>query len=206
MLGHDTHGHAEASTPGCSGILPTDEGDISHGGNVFGVISASYTDGGGSGGVPSLTTVDQNQVRQKRQEVEHVVNQSGTNTAASADVGGGLQRGGLSGGDWLQLNGPFNLLNIDSITFRTSGGNNGVASGAVEIHRDTVDGPIVTTVDIIGTANATTYASQTFPIADSGTHEYFLVFRAVPTGPGNNFFNLNWIEFGGAGVSTPSTP
>ena len=75
---------------GCSGVLPTDEGDISHGGNVFGVISASYTDGGGSGGVPSLTTVDQNQVRQKRQEVEHVVNQSGTNTAASADVGGGL--------------------------------------------------------------------------------------------------------------------
>jgi PKD repeat protein/type 1 glutamine amidotransferase len=206
VLGHDTHGHAEASTAGCSGVLPTDEGDISHGGNVFGVISASYTDGGGSGGAPALTTVAQNQIRQKRQEVEVVVNQSGTNVAGSSDAGGGSQRGGLSPGDWLQLNGPFNLLNIDSITFRTSGGNAGVASGAVEIHRDTVDGPIVTTVDITGTANATTYTSQTFPISDSGTHEYFLVFRAVPTGPGNNFFNLNWIEFGGAGVSTPSTP
>ena len=31
--------------------------DVSHGGNVFGVISASYTDHGGTGGVPALTTV-----------------------------------------------------------------------------------------------------------------------------------------------------
>ncbi len=61
----------------------------------------------------------------------------------------------------------------------------------------------MTTVNIAGTANATTYASQTFPLADSGTHEYFLVFRAVPGGPLNNFFNLNWIEFVGAGVGTP---
>jgi hypothetical protein len=173
---------------------------VSHGGNVFGVISATYTDHGGPGGVPSLTTTDQNQIRQKRQEVEFVVNQSGTNTAASTDQGGGQQRGGLSNGDWLQLNGPFNLLNISDIAFRTSGGANGVPTGAVEIHRDAVDGPIVTTVTIAGTPDNNTYASQTFPLADSGAHQYFLVFRSVPGGPGNNFFNLNWVEFVGAGV------
>ena len=72
VLGHDTHGHAEASTTGCTGVLPTLAEDVSHGGNVFGVISASYTDLGGGGGVPALTTVDQNQIRQKRQEVENV--------------------------------------------------------------------------------------------------------------------------------------
>ena len=76
VLGHDTHGHAEASSNGCSGVLPTDADDVSHGGNVFGVISASYTDSGGAGGVPPLTTVAQNQIRQKRQEVENVLNQS----------------------------------------------------------------------------------------------------------------------------------
>ena len=27
-------------------------------------------------------------------------------------------------------------------------------------------------------------------------------FRQAPGGPGNNFFNLNWVEFGGAGVGT----
>ena len=203
VLGHDTHGHAEETRTGCSGVLPTDSDGVSHGGNVFGVVSASYTDLGGPGGVPALTTVAQNQIRQKHQEVEFVVNQSGTNTGATIDVGGGLQRTNLSGGDWIQLNGPFNLLNINSITFRTAGGTNGVSSGAVEIRRDTVDGPIVTTVNILGTANATTYASQTYAIADSGTHEYFLVFRAVAGGPTNNFFNLNWVEFGGAGISVP---
>ena len=58
VLGHDTHGHAQTTINGCSGVLPTDPEDVSHGGNVFGVISASYTDHGGAGGVPALTTVD----------------------------------------------------------------------------------------------------------------------------------------------------
>lgn len=202
VLGHDTHGHAQDSDTGCSGVLQTDADDVSHGGNIFGVISATYTDLG-DGSVPALSTTDQHQVRQKRQEVEFVVTQSGTNTATTADVGGGLQRGSLGNGDWLQLNGPFNLLNIDSITFRTSGGANGVPTGAVEIRRDAVDGPILSTVTILGTANATTYISQAYPLADGGTHEYFLVFRPVTGGPGNNFFNLNWIEFGGTGISVP---
>jgi PKD repeat protein/type 1 glutamine amidotransferase len=202
VLGHDTHGHAQDSTTGCTGVLGTEADDVSHGGNIFGVVSATYTDLG-DGSVPALSTTDQHQIRQKRQEVEFVVTQSGTNTATSADVGGGLQRGSLGNGDWLQLNGPFNLLNIDSITFRTSGGSNAIPTGAVEIRRDAVDGPIVSTVTILGTANGTTYTSQTYPLADSGTHEYFLVFRSVPGGPGNNFFNLNWIEFGGTGISVP---
>jgi len=206
VLGHDTHGHAEATTTGCSGVLPTDVDDVSHGGNVFGVISASYTDLGGAGGVPALTTVDQKQIRQKKQEVEFAINQSGTNTAASADVGGGLQRGGLGTGDWIELNGPFNLLNIDSVTFRTSGGTAGGNAGTVEIWRDAIDaaggGSLVTSVTIAGTANATTYTSQTYPISDTGTHRYFLVFQPAAGGPGNNFFNLNWVELVGAGVGT----
>ncbi len=204
VLGHDTHGHAEATTTGCSGVLPTLAEDVSHGGNVFGVVSASYTDLGGAGGVPALTTVDQHQIRQKRQEVEFAVNQSGTNTAASADEGGGLQRGGLGNGDWIQLNGPFNLVNINSITFRTSGGSGAAGTGLVELHRDAVDGPLVGTFTIQPTADATTYASQNFAITDpGGTHELFLVFRPVDGGPGNNFFNLNWVEFVGGGVGTP---
>jgi cytochrome c len=203
VLGHDEHGHAEASTTGCTGVLPTLAEDVSHGGNVFGIISASYTDDP-QGSVPALTTVDQNRVRQKRQEVEHAVNQSGTNTATSADEGGGLQRGSLGNGDWIQLNGPFNLLNIDSITFRTSGGSGAAGTGLVELHRDAVDGPIVGMFTIQPTANATTYASQNFPITDpGGANELFLVFRPVAGGPGNNFFNLNWVEFVGAGVGTP---
>jgi len=191
VLGHDSHGHAEATATGCSGVLPTNPEDVSHGGNVFGIVSASYTDLGGPGGVPALTTVDQVQILQKRQEVEFVVDQSGTNTAPTADVGGGLQRGSLGNGDWIALNGTYRLAGVSSLTFRTSGG-----TGAVEIHLDAVDGPLLTTVTIAATASATTYASQTFPITDpGGAHRLYLVFRPVPGGPGNNFFNLNWVEF-----------
>ena len=201
VLGHDTHGHAEASTTGCTGVLPTDAGDVSHGGNVYGVISASYTDLGGAGGVPALTTVDQNQIRQKRQEVENALNQSGTNVAASTDVGDvvpGGQRGGLSAGDWIELNGPFNLLNINSITFRVTGGNADAPSGTVEVWRDAINaaggGTLVSSHVINGTA-AGTYASRTFPIANpGGSHRLFLVFATA------NTYSLNWVEFGGAGV------
>jgi type 1 glutamine amidotransferase/PKD repeat protein len=203
VLGHDTHGHAEASTTGCSGTLPTVADDVSHGGNVFGVINASYTDLG-DGGVPALTTVDQNTIRQKKQEVEFALEQSGTNTAPTADVGGGLQRGSLGSGDWIALNGPFNLLNIDSITFRISGGSGAAGTGGVEIRLDALDGPIVTTVTIAPTAGATTYASQTFQLSNpGGLHKLYLVFRPVAGGPPNNFFNLNWVEFGGQGISVP---
>ncbi|GGM49908.1 ThuA domain-containing protein [Dactylosporangium sucinum] len=204
VLGHDSHGHAESTATGCSGTLPTFAEDVSHGGNVFGVISASYTDKGGPGGIPALTTVDQATIRQKKQEVEFVVDQSGTNTAATTDTGGGLQRGSLGSGDWIALNGEINLQNINSLTFRTSGGSGAAGTGSVEVRLDAVNGPVLTTVTIAPTANATTYASQTFPITDpGGAHRIYLVFRPVAGGPTNNFFNLNWVEFGGQGVSAP---
>jgi cytochrome c len=199
VLGHDEHGHAGDSTTGCSGVLETDADDVAHGGNVFGIVSASYTDDP-QGSIPALTATDQNPIRQKRQEVEFAVAQSGTNTATTADPeGGGQQRGSLGNGDWIKLNGPFDLVGIDSITFRTSGG-----TGLVELHRGAVDGPLVDTFTIQPTANATTYASQTFPITDpGGLNELFLVFRPVAGGPGNNFFNLNWVQFNGQGISAP---
>ena len=56
VLGHDTHGHAEEGTTGCSGVLPPTWLTSSHGGNVFGVDQRDYTDHGGSGGVPALST------------------------------------------------------------------------------------------------------------------------------------------------------
>jgi len=192
VLGHDEHGHAEETVHGCQGVLPTYAEDVSHGGNVFGIVSASYTDLGGPGGIPALTTVDQVRILQKRQEVEFVVEQSGTNTAPSSDLGGGLQRGSLGNGDWIALNGTYRLAGVTSLTLRTSGG-----TGVAEVHLDAVDGPLLTTVTVAATAGPTTYASQTFPITDpGGAHRLYFVFRPAPGGPTNNFFNLNWVEFG----------
>jgi PKD repeat protein len=222
VLGHDTHGHAEQSSTGCTGFLQTDPEDVSHGGNVFGVISATYADKGGSAGqAPSLSTTTQVQLRQKHQEVEHVVNQSGTATATNTDGAGGVHRSSLAAGDWLQLNGPFNLFQADSITFRVAdtapGGNPPAAPrtvgsplAAVEIRQDSITGPILTTVNLTSTGSTTAalaWNSQTFPLPpSSGKHELFFVFRAVTGGAtGGNLFNLNWAEFNGNGVTVVKT-
>jgi hypothetical protein len=216
VLGHDTHGHAEEGTTGCSGVLHTNADDVSHGGNVFGVISATYTDHGGAGGVPSLSTTSQNQIRQKHQEVEFAVNQSGTNTATNTDGGptppgtAGVHRGSLGAGDWIQLNGPFNLTNISSVTFRVADAAVGRTAGsplaAIEVHQDAPGGPIVTTANLVSTGGTGTWSSQTFPIAMNSTHQLYLVFQTVAGGAtGANLFNLNWAEFNGAGIGVPPT-
>ena len=208
VLGHDEHGHAQETQTGCSGTLPTDPDDVSHGGNVFGVISASYTDLGGPGGVPALTTVTQHQVRQKRQEVEFVTEQSGTNVQTTDDVGGGQHRSSMSNNDWLRLNGPFNLANIDELTFRVSSNNTNVPAGNpmadVEVRLDAVDGPLLLTANLTSTGANTNWESQTFPLADpGGGHEIYLVVRSVPGGATGNFlFRLNWVEFVGDGISS----
>ena len=172
---------------------------------MFGVISASYTDHGGAGGVPALTTVDQNQIRQKKQEVEFAVNQSGTNTAATADVGGGLQRGGLSAGDWIELNGPFNLLNINEITFRTRAAPpvaTPVRSRSGEMPSQRRRRPAAHECDHRGHGQRHDLRQSDVPDL---RHWDPPVLPGVPPaagGPGNNFFNLNWVEFVGAGVGT----
>jgi PKD repeat protein len=209
VLAHDSHGHAQDTVTGCSGVLPTYADDVSHGGNVWGVVSASYTDLGGAGGIPALTTVDQTNVRQKRQEVEFALEQSGTNVQTTNDPdGGGQHRGSLSNGDWIALNGPFNLQNIDGLTFRVASTSTTVPAGnpmaAVEVRLDAVDGPLLTTATLTSTGNNTTWQSQSVPITDpGGSHKVYLVFRSVPGGQGGgNLFNLNWAQFDGEGVGT----
>jgi PKD repeat protein/type 1 glutamine amidotransferase len=209
VLGHDSHGHAESSTTGCTGTLPTFAEDTSHGGDVFGIVSASYTDLGGPGGVPALTATDQAAIRQKHQEVEFRVEQSSTNVQTTTDVGGGQHLSSLNDGSWIKLNGSHNLVNIDSLTFRVANASGATPPGgplaAVEVRLDAVDGPILQTANLTATGGTADWQSQTFPLADpGGLHDIYLVFRTVPGGPGgNNTFLLNWIEFGGQGVSAP---
>jgi PKD repeat protein/type 1 glutamine amidotransferase len=204
VLGHDDHGHAGGSTTGCSGTLLTNADDVFHGGNVFGIVSASYTDLGGEGGVPALTVTDQNPIRQRRQQVEIAAQQQGTNVAATTDPdGGGQDRTGIGNGDWIRLNGPFDLANVTSLTFRVlapTGGASG--AGLVEVRRGSPTGELVNTFTIVASGPA--YASQMFDLpALSGLDDLFLVFRPAPGGPGNNFFALNWVDLGGPGVGVP---
>ncbi|HEX6023421.1 MAG TPA: ThuA domain-containing protein, partial [Solirubrobacter sp.] len=206
VLGHDEHGHAEESKTGCSGSLQTLEDDVFHGGDVFGVINVRYTDKGGRGGVPSLTTIAETKIRQRKQQVEHATSQSGTNVGSNDDEGGGEHRGSLGNGDWIRLNGPFNLVNIHSVTFRVADNvgdrEPGSPLAAVEIRTGAPDGPLVTTVNLTATGGQNVWQSQTFPISLAGLHDLYLVSRPVG---GNNVFLLNYVEFNGPGASVVQT-
>jgi PKD repeat protein len=224
VLGHDTHGHELQSVSGCRGFLQTGVDEASHGGNVFGVISAEYVDQGAAGGVPALKTTTQVQVRQKRQEVENVTTQSGTNTGTNTDGGvAGSHRGSLANNDWIRLNGPFNLHQINSLTVRyadaATGRTVGSALAAIEVRTGSQTGPLVTTLNLLSTGwnpspapNGTPVWNElTFPISLARKNDLFLVFRQVDGGAtGANLFLLNWVHFNGNGVTvqkaeTPGT-
>ncbi|WP_446216365.1 ThuA domain-containing protein [Micromonospora sp. IBHARD004] len=203
VLGHDQHGHGEANQFGCSGVLATDPDDASHGGYIYGVVSASYTDKGANG-QPALTTVDQQIIQAKRQEVEFATDESGTTVGTSADTGGGQQRGSLDPGDWIAINNTVNLTNMQSATLRTSGGSAATAGQprfGVELRLDSPTGPLLTTATVNATSGNNAFTSTTVPITDpGGTHRLYLVFTTVPGGPTSGFGNLNWVEFTGQGI------
>ncbi len=124
------------------------------------------------------------------------------------DVGGGEHIERTSDGDWIKLNGSYNLQNIDSLTFRVANGSNDVAVGdplaTVEVRLDSVDGPLLTAAELTGTGGQSDWESQTFPITDpGGTHDIYLVFRGEGGGFRFTLVRLNWVEFGGQGVSAP---
>jgi cytochrome c len=198
VLGHDTHGHADETQMGCSGVFQTEASDADHaGGYLFGGISGSYTDSGG------LSSIGQTVIQQKRQQAEALPTQ-GTTSGFSADDGG-VQVVGIDPGDWISLD-PVNFQALSAITLRVSGGaaaTAGTPRAAVELRLDAPDGPVAGTVTVSDTGGNNVFQSQTSPLTDpGGTHRLYLVFRSVVGGPATNLFNLNWFEFVGSGVAT----
>ncbi len=209
VLVHDQHGHAEAGQTGCSGVLPTLAGDAAHGGYLGGGINASYTDTGGAGSTPPLTTTKQHVVQLRRQHVEYVQEAAGIQFSSVAapetdPLGGGQAANQIDNGDWLALNNRYSFDNMDKqITFRFA--NNqaaGTLRGLVDVRLDTVGGPVIATCELRSTGNNGVYTSQTCPFTGTvtGSHRVYLTFRQATGGPATGFGLLNWVEFSGAGL------
>ena len=147
VLVHDQHGHGEASQTGCSGVLPTSADDAAHGGYIAGGINASYTDVGGAGGTPPLTTNSQHVVQLARQHVEYVQAASGIQfsgvAAPETDPLGGLQSANqLDPGDWLLLNNRYRLDGVSNVRARFA--SNAAANslrGHLDVRLDAVEVP-----------------------------------------------------------------
>ncbi len=213
VLVHDTHGHAEDSTPAtwdpatsrCRGVLGTDAGDASHGGYLAGGISASFTDNA-QGAIPALETTVQHVVQLRRHELEDAQDSSGLSSAAAE---GTRATTAAEDGDWVAINNRINLTNMDkTITLRYGASAVGVPAGQprarVQVRQGSPDGTVLQTIDLAPTTTANnnnTYATQTFPLNFTGSQRLYLVFREVAGGPTTNIANINWVEFTGPGVT-----
>jgi len=195
-LGHDNHSHTIPPTHGCTGTVPVPPLPLDHAdGDVYYAIEGTYTDRG-AGIVAPLTGSRQIILRPKRTQAEVFENMSGVTRQGTADAGdGGEDVSSIDNGDFLSFT-PMNFKNTSSVTYRTAG----TADRTIEIRLDSKTGPLVASTSVTASGTLATYKNTTTTFtAPTGTHEVFFVFK----GQGSGSFNLNWLQFGGAGVSTP---
>jgi cytochrome c len=218
ILGHDTHGHPLEQYTGCSGTVQTTlSSGHSEGDNVFGVFEASYTDHGGAGGAGALTGRAQAILQPKHKQAEffsqtgRVADGTGTGDpgvqveTASDTEGGFKDIGFIEDGDWWSFD-PTNLSNVDSMGFRVASASTG---GTIEVHAGATDGPLVGSVTAPVTGDWQTYTDVSLALSDPPTQSGPLYFVArKPAGSTNTggLFNVNWVDFGGKGVTDNQRP
>lgn len=200
ILGHDNHGHPLSSETGCEGTLTTvaDEG---HGldANIFGVVNAKYTDGGGDG-VPALTGDDEAKLHTRTKQAEYFDDQSGVQVVAKAVSHGGKQVGYITSGDWFSFD-PVNLANITGLSVRYASGG---AGGTLEVRNGAPDGDLLGTLQLSNTGSwETLKQSESIDITDpGGSNELFFVAK----GGGGDIFDVDDITFEGKGAASNTAP
>ena len=198
ILGHDDHGHPLSRATGCEGVLQTvaDEG---HGAdsNVFGVINATYTDGGGAG-LPPLTGSDEAILQPREKQAEFFAEANGITVVSQDQASGGRRVGYIDAGDWITID-PANLTGVTAMGYRVSSGGSG---GTIEVRSGAVDGPLVQTVPVSSTGGWDNYVdiAPSAITAVPGSGPLYLVFQGTGTG---GLFDVDVIRFVG-GVGQPT--
>ncbi|UAC01836.1 DUF1996 domain-containing protein [Dactylosporangium vinaceum] len=135
--------------------------------------------------------------------------QHGARTENTTDAGGGRNVGWLADGDWLRYDG----VDLGAAGPLTTSVRMAAAypdrTGAVELHLDAADGPLLAAVPATATGGWQAWVTRadTRP-APGGRHAVFVVPRSPQ---GGDFVNLNWFSFstpgtGTATVAPPSSP
>ena len=171
LLGHDEHSHPITDATGCRGTIQT-TGESGHGedANVFGLISATYTDGGGLPGAPTLTGQDGLRIWPRLLQAEHFTEMRGVIVYPIPGAGGGEQVGsteddGTEGGVNYVAWEPVDLTGIASITVTAAAGGDG---GPIEVRLDDpVTGPLLGTISVPNTGGWET--RQDFELAIDAT-------------------------------------
>ncbi|MEU3220993.1 ThuA domain-containing protein [Streptomyces sp. NPDC006971] len=175
VLGHDSHGHPITTVNGCSGTIKTAmDGGHDPNANIFGVIDASYTDGGGGGQAP-LSGHDQSQLQPRHRQAEHYSASSGIKVYDKAPAHGGKTVGDIHDGDWISFK-PYLLGDSNRLTARVSSGGGG---GFLEVRAGSTTGTILGSTPVPVTGGWETFQDVDVPLRNvpRKATELFLVFR-----------------------------
>jgi beta-glucanase (GH16 family) len=162
---------------------------------------AVYTSGGGGtttpptttpptttppgGGVSATSTI----------QAESFNAQSGVQTEATTDTGGGQDIGFIANGDWARYdNVNFGTSPLTQFRARVASGAAGGVSGLVEVRLDNVNNPPLGSFAIANTGGWQSWVTVPANISGvTGTHTVFLRFSS---GQPADFVNVNWFTFG----------
>ncbi|WP_405687779.1 ThuA domain-containing protein [Streptomyces sp. NBC_01387] len=175
ILGHDSHGHPITTANGCSGTIKTAiDGGHDPNANVFGVIDASYTDGGG-GGQAALTGHDQAQLQPRHRQAEHFTGSSGITIQEKAGAEGGKTVGDIQNGDWISFK-PYILDGSTKLTARIASGGSG---GFLEVRTGSATGQLLGSAPVPVTGSWDTFQDIDVPLrgVPKKATELFLVFK-----------------------------
>ena len=197
-LGHANHAHGLTQTTGCEGTISTPR-DAGHPATeeLYGVITATYTDKGGDG-VPALSDSDGVELNPKHLQAEHFDDMSGIQVQPAEGAEGGARVGFTDPGDWIAFT-PANLTGITAVQLRGSSGGSG---GPVEFRWNAPDGPLLGTIEVESTGdweNHATFGPVDLTGAPAETGTLYLVF---PDGG----LDVDSLTFLGIGVAEQGAP
>ncbi|MFH9262676.1 ThuA domain-containing protein [Streptomyces sp. NPDC017546] len=174
-LGHDSHGHDITTEHGCEGTIKTAmEGGHDPNANIYGGISASYTDNGG-GGQAKLTGKDASRLQPKHRQAEHFDASSGVTTPSKSSAHGGKTVGDIHNDDWISFK-TYVLGGTTKLTARVSSAGSG---GFLEVRTGSPTGKILGSGPVPVTGSWDTFQDIDIPLrgAPKKQTDLFLVFK-----------------------------
>ncbi|WP_394437503.1 PQQ-dependent sugar dehydrogenase [Streptomyces sp. SGAir0957] len=189
IVGHDSHGHPQTSTTGCTGTLQTlADGEHDPNANIFGVIDAEYTDKGANS-QPALTSHAQAIVQPSHRQAEHYGSTSGASVVSHTPAHGGKTVGNIENGDWISFT-PYTLANATSFTARVSSAG---AGGTIEVRAGSSTGTLLGTATVPVTGDWETFQDVTAPLSNqpAASTSLYLVFK----GGSGSLFDVDEFSF-----------
>ncbi|MFJ4965178.1 ThuA domain-containing protein [Streptomyces sp. NPDC088729] len=174
-LGHDSHGHDITTEHGCEGTIKTAmEGGHDPNANIYGGISASYTDNGG-GGQAQLAGRDQSRLQPEHRQAEHFDDSSGITTPGKPTANGGKTVGDIHNDDWISFD-TYVLGGATKLTARISSAGSG---GFLEIRAGSPTGKILGSGPIPVTGGWDAFQDVDIPLrgAPKKATDLYLVFK-----------------------------